>query len=86
MGLDALGAECPAQPVHVDLQRGRRRVGRLLAPQRVDQVRPPEHLSAVEQKLCEQRPLLGCAERDRFPVAQHFHRSEQPELDRSNPP
>ena len=79
--LDPVGAECAPQPVDVDLQRSRRRVRCLLAPQGVDQLRTPEHLAAVEQQLGEQRSLLGRADRDGLAVAEHLDRPEQPELD-----
>ena len=57
--LDPLGAEAPAQPVHVDLQRVDGRRGRLLAPQRIDQPVARDDVSARDQQAREQRHLLA---------------------------
>ena len=51
------GAQRPAQLRDADLQCGRRRAGRLLAPQLVDQPVARDDLAGVQQQDRQQRPL-----------------------------
>ena len=56
---DPIGADQLAQGGDVPVQRGLRGSGRLLAPQRLDQLSAGHHLLAMQQQHREQRPLLG---------------------------
>ena len=80
-GLDAVGADRAAQAVDVDLQRGPRGVGRLLAPDRVDETLPRDDAAAVEKELGEDGALLRAAERQRHAVRDRLHRPEDAKLD-----
>ena len=60
--LQPLAPEEPAQPVDVHLQRVRRSLGRLVAPQRLDEALARDDLVRVEEQVGEQRALLRPSE------------------------
>jgi hypothetical protein len=77
--LDAVGADRPPEPVHVDLERRARRARRLV-PESVDEMVAGQHGAAVQQELGEERPLLRAAERHRPASRQGLDGPEDPEL------
>jgi hypothetical protein len=66
--------------VDVDAVEGARR--RRFLPERVDQPVTRDDLAGVEEKECEQRPLLACAQLERLPAVAHLERAEDAEFDR----
>ena len=78
--LDPLGAQAPAQAVHVDLQGVDGRRGRLLTPQRVDQPVARDDLPAGDQQAREQRHLLARRQLDGAGGGGDLHGSEHAEL------
>jgi hypothetical protein len=56
---DPLGADQLAQARDMPVQRGLRRARRLLAPQRLDQLRAGHDLRPAQEQHREERPLLG---------------------------
>ena len=86
-GDDPVGADRPAERVHVHLERARRARRRLLAPDPVDQAVGRDDVVRVEQELREQGARPRPAERDRRTVvSDHLHRPEQPEFHALTPP
>jgi hypothetical protein len=84
-GLDTVGAERAAQPVHVDLQRLQRGRGRRFAPDPVDELLGRDDASAVDEQQREQPTLLRRAESGRLAVQLHLDRTQDAEL-RSHAP
>ena len=74
------GREQLAQPRHVDVQGLHRRLGRLLAPELVDQPVAGEHLVRVHEQQRQQRALLRARERQRPVAVANLQRSQDPEL------
>ena len=86
-GDDPVGADRPAERMHVHLERARRARGWLLAPDPVDQAVGRDDVVRVEQELREQGTRPRPAERDRRTVvSDHLHRPEQPEFHALTPP
>ena len=86
-GDDPVGADRPAERMHVHLERARRARGGLLAPDPVDQAVGRDDVVRVEQELREQGTRPRPAERDRRTVvSDHLHRPEQPEFHALTPP
>jgi hypothetical protein len=69
-----LGAERLAQPGHVSVKCRRRGLGRVLAPQIVDQLVGGDDLVRVEEQNRKQRALLRAAEGDRSLSVDDFER------------
>src|SRR5262249_49983499 len=63
------------------LERGRRCLRPLLAPELLDDPIARKHLARVDQQEREQRTLLLAAEQDRAGLVDGFERPEDPELD-----
>jgi hypothetical protein len=78
--LQAPTAEQLAHLGDVSLKRFVGGLRRLLVPERVDQAVGGDDLVRVHEQACEQRPLLGAAEVERFSFVEHFERAEDSEV------
>ena len=86
-GDDPVGADRPAERMHMHLERARRARRRLLAPDPVDQAVGRDDVVRVEQELREQGARPRPAERDRRTVvSDHLDRPEQAEFHALTPP
>ena len=74
-------AERAAQMRHVTVQRGDRRLGRLVAPHAVDETIDRHHASRLEHEHREHRAPSQAADRDRLAVANDLQRPEDAKLD-----
>ncbi len=79
---DGVGAELPAEGMHVTLDELRGGLRRPLAPELVDETIGGDDLVGVEQENGEKRALLGASEPDRSPVEPHLDGAEDPEFHR----
>jgi hypothetical protein len=87
LGDDRVAAEGFPQPGHVDLQRGRRGLGRRTVPELVDQAVSRDDPVRAQEEQRQQRSLLRAAEGNPVTVLDRFQRAENPELDaRRHPP
>ena len=78
--LDPLWAERPAQAVDVDLERRAADLGRMLAPERVDQPFARHEAPTLQKELRQKRALLRARRaRPRVADREHLERPEQPE-------
>jgi hypothetical protein len=77
---DPLGPQQPSEAMDVHVQRTHRRLGRLLAPERFDQLVPGGEAAPSEQERGQQQSLLWLTQGDRPPVAVHLEGSEESEL------
>ena len=78
--LDQVGAERAAQLRDIDLQRVLRRLGRLVAPQLVDQPLGGDGLARAEQQRGEERARLRAGDREQAVAVGDLERAEQAEL------
>ncbi len=78
--LQHVGAELASEPRNRVLERGRRGLRRLFAPDEIDEPIGRDHPSRLEQQRGEQRPLLLTAERDRPGPALDLEGAQDPEL------
>ena len=83
--LEPVGAEQPAQPRHVAVQRGDRGSRRRLSPQRVDQPVARDDLVRAQQQVAEQCALAAALDRERMAILHHLQRAQDPELDARSP-
>ena len=75
-------AERAPQMRHVAVQRGDRRVGRLLAPHALYEPRGGDDAPRLERQHRQHAAPAHAAERERLPVAEDLERPQQPELKR----
>ena len=80
--LQPVVAQQPPQPRDLAVQRGQRRRGRGLAPQRVDEGVLRDDLVRPQQQHPEQRAAAAAAEGQDAAVVRHLQRAEDPEVDR----
>src|SRR5581483_10372271 len=78
--LDPLGAERLPEAVHVDLERGDGRAGRIVAPDQVDEPVARNRLAGAEQERGEHGPLLRPPERDPALVRAGLDRAQHAEF------
>jgi hypothetical protein len=78
--LQAVLAQQLAQLGHVDLQRLRRRLGRLVVPERVDQTVRGDGPVPLQEERGEQRPLLRAAQLERAAVVEDLERAQDAEF------
>ena len=76
----SLAPESLPDPGHSDLERLARRLGRLLAPELVDQAVGGDDLIGVQEQVSENRLLPRPAEGDGVSSLEHLERPEDPEL------
>ena len=78
--LDDIGTELAPKLRDGVLERGRRGLRRVLAPEQIDEPIGRDDLPVMDEKRHEERPLALPAEFDGLTVEQHLERSEDPEL------
>jgi hypothetical protein len=78
--LETAGTERLSELRDVDLDRFRRRLRRLVLPDRVDQVVLRNDPVRLEKKQSEDSALFLPAEVERLPAREHLERTEDPEL------
>ena len=79
--LDGLWAQDPAQGGDVVLEDARSRGGWALAPEVFDEAVPADRATPVDQKVEQQRPLLGALRLDPLTGTVHLERPEDPIVD-----
>jgi len=79
-GHELLARQQLAQPGDVPMQRGRRGLRRLVAPELVDQAVGGDDLVGVEQEKREEGAALPASELERTVAIEHLERPEQPKL------
>jgi len=83
---DAVLAEQRPQLGDAHLDRLRRGLGWIVAPERVDQSVTRHNAIRVQQHGCEQRTLFRAGDVHRAPVLEHLQRAQDPELHRALDP
>jgi hypothetical protein len=78
--LDPVGADRLPEAVDVDLQRGRGRCGRLVAPECIDERVAGDDLAGAEEEGREQRALLRRSQRDVTPIGERLERAKDVKL------
>lgn len=86
MPLDPVGPECLAETMHVDLQRAKCRLRRLVAPDCIDKPVARDGRACVQEQLSQERSLHRAAKRQRASLGHGLDRPEDPKLGRDRSP